>query len=250
MDARTEHLVALVKDGARLADAASVYGISAERVRQLLKQAGMSARELPGRGEKPRTGGSRRARELAGVIEAMWREGMLYHEIAEVIDIACVPVHRVVCERVPESERAAHIARRLHDGRACGARLLGGMRKAAAVLSEASAIEAAERRRAQAVVEGWLAAHSQLSTAADAGSPSKPTPSADAASPAEPLTAAELQGELDRFKARLGAGGLSRSTISAYLLGSSLFVRWLAGDYVPRGRRSVGPTDVAPEVPS
>ncbi len=55
---------------------------------------------------------------------------------------------------------------------------------------------------------------------------------------------------LERFKARLGAGGLSRSTISAYLVGSSIFVRWLAGEYVPRGRRSVGPTDVAPEVPS
>ena len=250
MDARTEHLVALVKDGARLADAARVYGISAERVRQLLKEAGMSASDLPGRGEKPRTGGFGRARELAPVIEAMWREGMLYHEIAVVLDMPCEPVHHVVCERVPESERAAHIAGRLHDGRVCDARLLGGMRKAAGVLSEASAIDAAERRRAQAVVDGWLAAHGQLSTAADADSLTEPTHGAHVAPPAEPLTAAELQSELQRFKARLGAGGLSRSTISAYLLGSSLFVRWLAGDYVPRGRRSLGPTDVAPEVPS
>jgi hypothetical protein len=175
---------------------------------------------------------------------------MLCHEIAEVLDMPCEPVHRVVCERVPGSERAAHIARRLDDGRARDARLLGGMRKAACMLSEASAIEAAERRRAQAVVEGWLAAHSQLSAAPDVGSPLEPTHVAHVASPAEPLTAAELRVELERFKARLGAGGLSRSTISAYLLGSSLFVRWLAGDYVPRGRRSVGPRDVAPELPS
>ena len=110
----------------------------------------MSASDLPGRGEKSRTGDFGRARELAPVIEAMWREGMLYHEIAVVLDMPCEPVHRVVCERVPKSERAAHIAGRLHDGRACDA--------------------------------------------------------------------------------RLGAGGLSRSTIGAYLLGSSLFVRWLAGD--------------------
>jgi hypothetical protein len=73
MDARTEHLIALVKDGATLKDAGRVYGISAERVRQLLKEGGMSARDLPGRAEKPRTAGAGRARLLAPVIEAMWR---------------------------------------------------------------------------------------------------------------------------------------------------------------------------------
>ena len=107
MDARTEHLIALVKDGARLADAARVYGISGERVRQLLKEGGMSASDLPGRAEKPRTGGFGRACELAPVIEAMWREGMLYHEIGEVLGISGEAVHRLICERVPEPERAA-----------------------------------------------------------------------------------------------------------------------------------------------
>ena len=40
MDARTEHLIALVQDGARLEDAARAYGISGERVRQISRRAG------------------------------------------------------------------------------------------------------------------------------------------------------------------------------------------------------------------
>ena len=49
----------------------------------------------------------------------------------------------------------------------------------------------------------------------------------------ERVPPADLRSELDRFKAELRAGGLKESTVHAYLLGSSLFVRWLAGDYVP-----------------
>jgi len=42
-----------------------------------------------------------------------------------------------------------------------------------------------------------------------------------------------LRGELARFKADLREGGLRESTVHSYLMGSSLFVRWLAGEYVP-----------------
>ena len=251
MDARTEHLIALVKDGATLKDAGRVYGISGERVRQLLKEGGMNAEDLPGRAAKPIGGNLERARELAPVIEAMWREGMLYHEIAKVLDVSCEAVHRLIRDRVPQSERTEHTTRRSQDGRASDERLLHGMRKAAGVLSQPSTIEAAERRHAQAVIDGWLAAHAQLSAVSEATSRSDVARAAQLTSPAgDQLSRADLDAELQHFKARLGAGGLSRSTISAYLLGSSLFVRWLAGDYVPRGRRSVGPSEAAPELPS
>lgn len=240
MDARTEHLVALVKDGARLVDAGRVYGISAERVRQLLKEAGMTARDLPGRAEKPRRRRFALARELAPIIEAMWREGMHCHEIAEVFDVSCEAVHRLVCERVPPRERAAHTAARREDGRSTDARLLQGVRKAASVLADSNGIGTEERRRTQAVIDGWLTAHSQLRAASDATSPSEPKEVRHSTLSAEPVSAADLCGQLDRFKAGLRAGGLSGSTIHAYLLGSSLFVRWLAGDYEPRGRPSVG----------
>ena len=124
------------------------------------------------------------------------------------------------------------------------------MRKAADVLSEASAIPAEGRRHAQAVIDGWLAAHVQLSAAGDATSRPELAGASHLTSSAERLSKADLQVELERFKARLRAGGLSGSTIHAYLLGSSLFARWLAGDYVPRARRSAGPGDAAPGAPS
>lgn len=47
------------------------------------------------------------------------------------------------------------------------------------------------------------------------------------------LSPTELRTELDRFKMELRAAGLRESTVHAYLLGSSLFVRWLAGEYFP-----------------
>ena len=124
------------------------------------------------------------------------------------------------------------------------------MRRAADVLAEPGTIEPAERRHAQAVISGWLAAHAQLSAEPSAASHSEFADAAHLPGPADRLSKAELEVELERFKDRLGAGGLSGSTIPAYLLGSSLFVRWLAGDYVPRGRRSAGPGDAAPGVPS
>lgn len=230
MDARTEHLIALVQDGAKLEDAARPYGISGERVRQILKEGGLTARDLPGRAQKPRTPRPDLERELAPVIEAMWREGMFVHEIARVFDVPCEAVYRLICERLSASDRHTLTAGRLSDKRSPAERLSQAMRKAALVLSEAPGIDPAHRRRAQALVDGWLAAHVQL--AAPAAPPSKPAEPSAVARP----NAEQLRADLERFKGVLAAGGLRGSTINAYLFGSSLFVRWLAGDYAPRGR--------------
>lgn len=54
---------------------------------------------------------------------------------------------------------------------------------------------------------------------------------------AERWTVEDLRAELERFRVELRAAGLRESTVYSYLSGSALFVRWLAGEYVPRGRR-------------
>lgn len=73
----------------------------------------------------------------------------------------------------------------------------------------------------------------------------------DETSRSERLTPAELRSELDRFKAELEAGGLRGSTVHFYLVGASLFVRWLGGDYVPGSRRRAERASAgAAEVPS
>lgn len=51
----------------------------------------------------------------------------------------------------------------------------------------------------------------------------------------------DLRDELERFRGDLRAGGLRESTIHSYLSGASLFVRWLAGNYQPGSRGSLGP---------
>lgn len=241
VDARSEHLMALVKDGATLEEAARVYRISGERVRQLLKASGTRAGDLPGRAEKQRSRDLAPPLQLAPVIEAMWREGLLSHEIATVFDTSCEAVHRLICERVPPAERSAQTARRLDDARSSDQRLLAGVRRAKSVLAQAPVVDAGDRRHAQAVIGGWLAAHSQLIAAWDATPPvERPGPAA-ATSPTGRLSPADLRRELERFRSALRAGGISGSTIHAYLLGSSLFVRWLVGDYLPRGRSKRSP---------
>lgn len=55
------------------------------------------------------------------------------------------------------------------------------------------------------------------------------------------MSESDLRGELDRFKGDLRDGGLRESTVHRYLTGSSLFVRWLAGEYVPGPGRADRP---------
>lgn len=48
-------------------------------------------------------------------------------------------------------------------------------------------------------------------------------------------TAEELDRELRRFEAELRRAGLKESSVATYVDRSSLFIRWLRGDYEPRG---------------
>ncbi|MCA1697860.1 MAG: hypothetical protein LC790_02720 [Actinobacteria bacterium] len=59
------------------------------------------------------------------------------------------------------------------------------------------------------------------------------------------MSAGELHGKLDRFRGELHAAGLRKSTVDSYLAGSTLFVRWLAGDYAPGTRRAEAPPGAA-----
>jgi transposase len=230
VDARAEHLIGLVEDGATLEEAARVYGITRERVRQILKEEGVSARELPGRRQKIRDRRLALYRELAPAIEAMWREGMLAHEIAKVLGISRDGVQRLIGERVPRSERIARTTQRLNDGRSPEERVLHGLRAGASVLGQSDEIKGYEASRAHGLIEGWLAASE---TPASDRAPEVQAPPRPAG-----LTAEDLKRELDRFKHELRAAGLRQSTIHSYACGASIFVRWLAADYVPTPGRA------------
>ena len=48
-------------------------------------------------------------------------------------------------------------------------------------------------------------------------------------------TLSELRTELERFERELRAAGLKRTTINTSVDRAEVFLRWLAGDYHPRG---------------
>jgi len=48
-------------------------------------------------------------------------------------------------------------------------------------------------------------------------------------------TLSELRTELERFQRELRAAGLKRTTINTYVDRAEVFLRWLGGDYHPRG---------------
>ena len=49
------------------------------------------------------------------------------------------------------------------------------------------------------------------------------------------MKSSELRRELDRFEAELRAAGLRENTVHTYVQRSETFLRWLVGDYRPRG---------------
>lgn len=51
-------------------------------------------------------------------------------------------------------------------------------------------------------------------------------------------TVHDLERELERFEAELRAAGLAESSIRTYVDRSRNFVRWLAGEFNPRGPRA------------
>ncbi len=48
-------------------------------------------------------------------------------------------------------------------------------------------------------------------------------------------TVQELRGELRRFEQELCNAGLAPNSVDTYVNRSEVFVRWLAGEYTPRG---------------
>jgi hypothetical protein len=48
-------------------------------------------------------------------------------------------------------------------------------------------------------------------------------------------THAELLAELEEFERELKAAGLRDSSVRTYTDRTSIFLRWLVGDYTPRG---------------
>lgn len=69
--------------------------------------------------------------------------------------------------------------------------------------------------------------------AAAAGVPVEPTRASAAAAPR--WSVAELERELTRFEHDLVSADLRRSSIDTYVGRASIFLRWLRGDYKPRG---------------
>lgn len=51
-------------------------------------------------------------------------------------------------------------------------------------------------------------------------------------------TTDELEKELRRYESELRAANLAESSVRTYVDRSAMFVRWLAGDYHPRGPRA------------
>jgi hypothetical protein len=58
----------------------------------------------------------------------------------------------------------------------------------------------------------------------------------------EAWTVKELLDELCRFEVELRAAGLAENTIRTYVDRSTYFVRWLSGDYEPRGPHATDAT--------
>lgn len=48
-------------------------------------------------------------------------------------------------------------------------------------------------------------------------------------------SAEDLRAEIRRFERELRGAGLRDSSVQTYVGRSEIFVRWLAGDYTPRG---------------
>lgn len=87
-------------------------------------------------------------------MEAMWREGQSYAEIAKVLGSSRKIVQELICDRVPREERAWRMAQKLRQQRspeASGTRALVG---AARVLGRTPGRTAYDQLRAQGKLDG------------------------------------------------------------------------------------------------
>lgn len=149
MDWRTAHLISLVEGGATLEQAGRIYGLGRERVRQILKEQGVST------GTRRRSrGGPLAARSPAKTAlvpdpERMWREGSSYGEVADALVVPRDAVQRLICERVLCTERTALIANRYDDESVTSEQIIPALRDASTALGTIPRRADYERLRAQ-----------------------------------------------------------------------------------------------------
>jgi len=152
---RDEHLVALVKEGATLDQAGSHFGISRERVRQILQREGIKVGELPGRMEARRRLRRQRLGESAPAIETMWREGMTYEEIARELGVSPRPVKELIYERVSREERLARRAQKNSDQKRSPEEwALQALRDAARILGRTPSSHTYDELQAKGPIDG------------------------------------------------------------------------------------------------
>ena len=152
---RDKHLVALVKAGASLGEAGSHFGISRERVRQVLEREGIRAGSLPGRKEARARRRLHRVRENTKAIEAMWREGMTHEEIARELSLSPGGVKELIHEVISREERLARGARKnSHRQQSPEDWALRALRDAAQILERTPSSRAYDRLRTKGLIDG------------------------------------------------------------------------------------------------
>jgi DNA-binding CsgD family transcriptional regulator len=145
----------LVKAGASLGEAGSRFGISRERVRQVLEREGIRAAALPGRKEARARRRLHRVRENAKAIEAMWREGMTHEEIARELGLSPGGVKELIHEVISREERLARGARKNSDRQQSPEEwALRALQDAARILERTPSSRAYDRLRTKGLIDG------------------------------------------------------------------------------------------------
>jgi predicted transcriptional regulator len=155
VESRTEQLIDLVQDGATLEEAGSAFGITRERVRQILKREGIDVRALPGRSSAKAQRRLDRVRERGPVIDAMWQQGMSYPQIARALGLSQRALKQVVHERVTYEQRLARAARKHSErSRMLDEWALEAIRDAARILGRTPSCRAYARLRTARLIDG------------------------------------------------------------------------------------------------
>ena len=138
-----------------MGEAGSRFGISRERVRQVLAREGIRAAALPGRKEARARRRLQRVRENAKAIEAMWREGMAHEEIARELGLSPGAVKDLIHEVVSREERLARGARKNSDRQQSPEEwALRALRDAARILDRTPSSRAYDRLRTKGLIDG------------------------------------------------------------------------------------------------
>jgi hypothetical protein len=152
---RTRQLIDLVKGGATLEEAGSGFGITRQRVRQILKDEGVDVRALPGRSAAVAQRRLARVRERGPVIDAMWQQGMSCPQIARSLGLSERAVKQVVHERVSYEQRLARAAQKHSErSRMPDEWVIEALRDAARILGRTPSCRAYARLRSGGLIDG------------------------------------------------------------------------------------------------